>query len=50
MPTKIQRDTILTKEHLNEEYSKNNIKHSSCPNHIKETNPHRTAREVQHMK
>ena len=49
MPTKIQRDTIWTKEHLTEEYSDNITKYSSCPNYIKVTNPHRTAHKVQHM-
>ena len=49
MPTKIQRDKIWAKEYLKDEYTNNDIHHSSCPNYIKETNPHRTARKVQHM-
>ena len=43
------QDPNWTKEHLKDEYSNNDIKHSSCPNYIKVTNPHRTAHKVQHM-
>ena len=49
MPTKIQRDIVWAKEHLKDEYSNNDIQHSSCPNYIKVTNPHMTAHKVQHM-